>query len=79
MISRQRLVTKLRALGYQYDSGSARAHVYRKPGSSKLITVNLRDLYSETLVGTLLRSCGVADDDIKKWMKEESEAKPETK
>ncbi len=67
-IRRERLVNKLRDLGYKLKQDAWRVTIFRHPVSMRVVSVPKRDLLSEEFVRSVLRQAGCDADDVKTFV-----------
>ena len=65
MVPRERLINKLRELGYTYRDQTLRSQLWRKRGGTHYVWIPKKeDPVSETYVRNLLRQCGMQPADV---------------
>lgn len=70
MISRNRLIAKLRELGYVCTKEKKRLHLYRKPGVTHRIPVPKRNHFDESTIRSILKQAGCVEKEIEEFLKE---------
>lgn len=66
MVLRERLINKLRALGYRFKRDAWRVQIWCKGTHRPMIPK--RDLMDDEFVVTLLRQCGVAPEEVRAFL-----------
>lgn len=68
MIPRERLINKLRELGFTFDRQADRVELYKKKGDTQRVTVRRKDCLAEETVKQTLAQCGMSAADILSFM-----------
>lgn len=70
MIEHNTLIKRLRALDYHFKNQTQRVEMYKKKGSTARIVVSKRDYHDETYARGILRSAGLDDATIERFIAE---------
>jgi len=67
MVQRPNFINKIRALGFSYKRRCGRADIYRKRGTTDIISVPHAKLLDEGYIAATLRQNGVREDEIESF------------
>lgn len=65
---RDRVIAKLRELGYKFSREAWRVNIYRHPATMHVIQVRNRDDIDDDWVRGVLRQAGCSKEDIEKFV-----------
>lgn len=77
MIPHEHLINAIKGCGWSFKDQSQRVLYYKKTGRNGPLIVHKRDFHDETAARGLLRSAGLSDDQIKKFIAECSCERPQ--
>jgi hypothetical protein len=68
VIARSRFINKLRELEYTFKDRQKRTELWRKRGGTHRVSIPLNEQLEDEYVSHVLRQCGCADEEIKKFI-----------